>query len=96
MAAAAIAGLAVIAELLPVLFGTGADAKIDWSFSYVTLRFILLPLSSLILIACIAVGLIGLGSARERLLSASAMLVPAGYLVLSWLHPTFFFVPPPP
>jgi len=35
---------AIVNELLPVLFGTGEDYVWDWSFTYVTVRFVLLPL----------------------------------------------------
>ena len=40
--------LFVLNELLPVVFGSGADASWDWSFVFVTLRFIIIPLASLL------------------------------------------------
>ena len=82
--------LALLTELLPVVFGTGAEASVDWGLSYVTLRFVVLPAISLIMTVCVVVGLVGLDSQRQRLLSASAIAVPAGYLALLWFHPLFF------
>ena len=79
--------LALITELLPVVFGTGGEAKFDWGFSYVTLRFVILPVISLIMTVCVGIGLVGLESQRQRLLSVSAIVVPAGYLALLWFHP---------
>ena len=90
-AAVGIAVVAAITELLPVVFGTG-EAILDWSFAYVTLRFVLLPAISLLFIACTAIGLIGMKTQRDRLLSASAIVLPASYLALLWIHPLFLFV----
>jgi hypothetical protein len=39
-----VATLLVANELLPDLFGTGANAKWDWSLIFVTLRFVVVPL----------------------------------------------------
>lgn len=91
-AAIGVAVLASITELLPVVFGTGSEASADWGFTYVTLRFVLLPSVCLILIFSVAVGLVGLASSEERLLSLSALVVPASYLALLWFHPLFFLV----
>jgi hypothetical protein len=42
--AAAIPTLWLFAELLPVVFGKGYQATWDWSFLYVTIRFVALPI----------------------------------------------------
>ena len=91
-AAIGVAAVALLTELLPVVFGTGANAKLDWSLTYVTLRFVLLPPACLVLVFCIVVGAFRPASRRECLLSVSALVVPVGYLVLLWLHPVFLFV----
>lgn len=36
--------LALLNELLPIVFGTGKNAIWDWSFIYVTMRWILIPI----------------------------------------------------
>ena len=81
------AGVIVAVELLPVLLGAGADARVDWSFTYVSLRFILLPAWSLLLSVGLLVGSIRLSSWRERALTLSALAVPVGFLVASTLNP---------
>jgi hypothetical protein len=40
--------LFVLNELLPVIFGSGENASWDWSFIFVTLRFIIVPFASLL------------------------------------------------
>jgi hypothetical protein len=47
---AAIALTALLNELLPVIFGTGYKAIWDWSFLFVTLRFIVVPCLALLYI----------------------------------------------
>ena len=68
-------------ETLPFIFGTGYDAKWDWSFTYVTMHFVFLPT------ACIAhVGLniyrvIKLGENAPQLKQFSSVIVSVGYLI---------------
>jgi hypothetical protein len=40
--------LFVLNELLPVIFGSGENASWDWSFIFVTLRIIIVPLAALL------------------------------------------------
>ncbi|HEX9868543.1 MAG TPA: hypothetical protein VGC99_08095, partial [Candidatus Tectomicrobia bacterium] len=47
-AALVIFGVAIALELLPYVAGTGENAWFDWSWLYVTLHFILLPLVCLV------------------------------------------------
>lgn len=41
---------AFLTELLPFVFGTGSAAIVDWSWFYVTFRFVVLPLASVFLL----------------------------------------------
>ena len=84
--------VALLTELLPVVLGTGEQARLDWSLAYISLRFIILPAISLMLIVWIVCGLFSIHRQRERLIVASAIVFPTAYLVLLWLHPFSFFV----
>ena len=50
-AAISIVVVLFITEILPVVFGTGERAIVDWSFAYVTMRFILIPIACVLHIA---------------------------------------------
>jgi len=82
-----IVALLAVTEALPFIFGTGYNAKWDWSFIYVTMRFVLLP------IACLAHLFLNLlriiKSRKEKLQIAqfSSVVVSVGYLVLLYFHP---------
>jgi len=76
-------------EALPFIFGTGYDVKWDWSFTYVTMHFVLLPT------ACIAhVGLnlfrivrFGKNKLQLKLKQFSSVIVSVGYLIfLLYFH----------
>jgi hypothetical protein len=85
----AVATLAVIAlnEAVPLLLGFGAKAVMDWSFAYVTVRFVVLPAWSL---AFLYLVLNGLGTARtgeQRAVRIASLAVPTAFLVLSYFVP---------
>ena len=95
--AVAIPLLALFAELLPVVFGTGEKASWDWSFLYITIRFIVLPLGGL-LAGAIALGISLVSGARSwrRSRPATVLLVIAiAYDVALYLNPMPFFIPHP-
>jgi len=86
--------LAVACELMPLAFGTGHAAYVDWAFPYITLRFVVLPAS--------AVGLVIWGTAaflsslrrRQAALPLVPLLViPFLFLGLSWFVPLPWLVP---
>jgi hypothetical protein len=80
----------LLTELAPVVFGTGAEARLDWSLGYVTMKFILLPLASALIIGCFLVGF-----ASQRSVTAAAAIAGAVailYLVQLALWPLFWFV----
>jgi len=86
--------LTVVCELLPLAFGTGHAAHVDWAFPYVTLRFVVLPAS--------AVGLALWGAAaflsrvrrgQEALPLVPLLVVPLLFLGLSWFAPLPWLFP---
>ena len=46
-------GGSLLTEVTPVLLGSGAEAKVDWAFPYVTMKFVLLPGVSLLVLGAI-------------------------------------------
>lgn len=90
-AALLILALALATEMLPIIGGTGENARFDWSFIYVTMHFVLLPLAAALHIAWNAGALVftRTQALRERLKHAASMLIPAAYLVLLWARPVF-------
>lgn len=88
--AAAIAFGTVITEVVPVVSGTGAAARWDWSFLYVSSRFALLPLMSVFNLSLSVAALIQSRRAAETRLRVSALasaVVPISFLLLSYLYP---------
>ena len=89
-------GLVVVAvgtELLPVIFGTGSKAWWDWSFLYVSLRFVLLPLFCVAHLLLVGVFLLvyGLSETVTSAWPASSAAAPAAYLLSQWLYPLPWF-----
>ena len=81
-------------ESLPVVFGRGASARVDWSIVYVTARFVVLPITSLFNLWLSVWALIQ--SARSEAVAHSwaalgSAAVPLSFLVLSYFHPLFWF-----
>ena len=80
-------------ELLPVLFGTGEEATLDWSFTYVTFRFVLLP------IACVLHVVVNLGlllfwrerPTAEKLTQLSSIISFLALPAYSYLEPLPLF-----
>ena len=81
--------LCVTAELLPVLFGTGYEAKLDWSFLYVTLHFVVTPFLCLLLVPANLIAFVRRRSRALplRLLDLTSVAVPIGYLALLYYFP---------
>lgn len=93
--AGGILAVVTIVEVAPLILGTGENAVLDWSFFYVTFRFILLP------VAC---GLHFLGNGvlfltrgsrprGHRIVDLCSVLISAGYLALWYLYPLPFSKP---
>lgn len=81
-------------ERLPVVFGTGHQAWWDWSFTYVTLRFVLLPLLCVVHLLLVGVFLLvrDLSESAVSAWPASSAAAPAAYLLSQWLYPLPWFV----
>ena len=91
----AIVATAVAVELLPLVFGVGQNARWDWSFTYITLHFVLLPVASVAHLATavwFATALASSGRSRSTLLAAASCAFPASYLAVLYVHPLFWFV----
>jgi hypothetical protein len=76
--------LFVLNELLPVIFGSGENASWDWSFIFVTLRFIIVPLAALL---CLGANIAA--AIREKRLSSPIVLRSIGaatLVVLCWIR----------
>ena len=82
---------AIATEALPVLVGT----RWDWGFTYVTARFVLLPISCLLHIVLSVLFALA-WSLRRGPVSAvplASVLVPVAYLIAHWWFPFFWFLP---
>ena len=86
--------IAVGTELLPVIFGTGLRAWWDWSFTYVSLRFVLLPLLCVAHLLLVGMFLLvrGLSETVVSAWPASSAAAPAAYLLSQWLYPLPWFM----
>lgn len=82
---------ALAAEMLPIVGGTGTQARFDWSFAYVTLHFVLLPLGAVVHLAWNALALAFRRSRalRDRLLDALSTVISIAYLALLQARPLF-------
>jgi hypothetical protein len=92
--AAIVIGITIILiELLPVVFGTGENAALDWSFLYVTFRFILLPLACLVHVAANLWLLVfnRKQPVQGRLVRFSSIVIPVVFLVFSYVYPLPLF-----
>lgn len=90
-AALALLGMILVTELIPFLGGRGSEARFEWSFLYVTMHFVLLPLASVAHVFW-NLGSFAInrkGELRERLLQAGSVVVPLAYLGLLYLRPVF-------
>jgi hypothetical protein len=92
-AAIVIGIMIIVIELLPVVFGTGENAVVDWSFTYVTFRFILLPLACLVHVATNLWLLVFNRKipARGRLVRFSSVVIPIAFLIFSYVYPLPLF-----
>ena len=87
-------GIAVLGiELLPVLLGTGEEAILDWSFTYVTFRFVLIPIAcSLHVVVNLGILLFWRDRPRiARLTQFASIVIPVAFLTLSYLYPLPLF-----
>lgn len=86
---------ALLAELLPLLFGVGESATWDWSFTYITLHFLLLPIASVVHIlvsVLLAFALARANRSREIVVPLASCLIPLCYLLIVRVYPLFWFV----
>lgn len=93
-AAITILAIIIIVEAVPLVLGTGEAAIIDWSFFYVTFRFILLP-AACALHVVINVVLLFVRRKRplgSRLFDFASILVSVCFLVMWFLYPLPFFL----
>ena len=73
-------------EALPPFLGTGVRAKVDWSFVYVSMKFVTLPAAGLLILALL-----------ERARGATALSVwPAFTGVVAMLYLVSLYVWPVP
>jgi hypothetical protein len=87
LAMAIVAG-AVLSELLPIVFGRGANATWNWGFLYVTLRFILLPVACVLHVAWNIFGTLAeLGRGYKPTARRASALVSVAYLVALYVDP---------
>jgi hypothetical protein len=91
-AVAALYCTTVLNELLPVVFGTGERATWDWSFTYVTLRWVLVPLTGVVL--CVVIVVANIGARANRLTPLVVALASLGLSVFLWVYPWPFFIRP--
>lgn len=92
-AAFVLLGLIVLTELLPHIGGRGEEARFDWSFIYVTLHFVLLPLAAAAHVLW-NLGVLAFGrnrGFRGRLIHAGSVVISLSYLGLLFFQPLFPF-----
>jgi len=76
-----------VTESLPFIFGTGYNAKWDWSFIYVTMRFILLPAACLGHAGWNIYRIIKSRKEKLQIIQFSSVVVSVGYLISLYFHP---------
>lgn len=82
--------VALLTEFLPVVGGQGASARFDWSFIYITLHFVLLPIAAgLHIVWNLGALVFGKSELRSRLLSAASVVVSLSYVALLFFRPVF-------
>jgi hypothetical protein len=91
-AVAALYCTTVLNEFLPVVFGTGERASWDWSLTYVTLRWLLVPLIGLGLFLAIIVT--NIHARSNRATSFLVALASLGLAMFQWVYPWPFFIRP--
>ena len=82
--------LAFVAEGLPLIFGTGVNAKWDWGFIYVSMRFVVLPLICLIHLCLFLFQMSKHKNGALHVRNIGPLVVSIGYLVLLFFHPESF------
>jgi Na+-driven multidrug efflux pump len=92
-AAFVIVAVLFVMEIIPVILGTGEHAVVDWSFAYVTIRFILVPFACVLHIAAnIIKALATHGSPiKAKVLSLSSIAATGLLLYLLFSHPLPMF-----
>lgn len=79
-----------VTELTPVVSGTGADARWDWSFLYVTSRYVVLPLACVFNLWLSGWAFVQSVQSPEQRHVSSALassIVPLAFLLLSYFYP---------
>ena len=90
------AGLLILAtaatEMLPVIFGTGSQATWDWAFTYVSLKYIVLPIHCVVHFGVTGVLMIVYWRrpGRSHWWPVSSAVAPIGYLLGLSLRPLFW------
>ena len=87
-----ILSLFIFTELLPIIFSVGEHATWDWSFLYVTIKFIALPILCFIHIGINVTRIIKSQKDRLALIQFSSILIPVGYIVLLYLYQLPLFI----
>ena len=84
---------ALATEMLPVVFGTGDRAVVDWSFLYVTSKFIVLPVLCFLHIGRNLWKLVAVSNSTlsDRAWDLGATVMPVAYLALLFLRPEPLF-----
>jgi hypothetical protein len=83
-AATVVIALVLLNESLPVVFGTGARATWDWSFTYVTLRMIVIPAAA-ILVGTSSILRLPFSRGRQAWFRFGAALVSGAAIYASWI-----------
>lgn len=82
-----IIALFITVEALPLVYGAGYKAKWDWSFIYVTMRFVLLPAVCITHIIMNLFHIIRSEKVKFQILPFSSVSVSVGYLAFIYFHP---------
>jgi len=79
--------LLVVTESLPYIFGMGDKAKWDWSFLYVTMRFVLLPAACITHVGINLYQIIKSKKEKLQMIQFSSVIISVGYLISLYFHP---------
>ena len=92
-AALVIVGAFLVTECAPLILGIGERSVVDWSFAYVTMRFILLPAASIIHVVAnfIRAFIKHESTPRARIISMSSAALTGTLLYILFAHPLPLF-----
>jgi len=79
--------MVAVTESLPFILGTGQEAKWDWGFIYVTMRFGVLPIACIAHLSLMVFRIFKPKYKPLNSIQISSLVISVGYLIMLYLHP---------